>query len=184
MSPFVHSAGGTRTRDLAFIALMAALMAVCAWIIVPFGPVPFTLQTFAVFTALALLGGKRGTCAIVLYLCLGLVGLPVFSGFQGGVGALLGPTGGYLAGFAATGLVYWAVTAALGTGEPVKIAALAAGLAVCYAFGTLWFMRVYTEPATLSATLWMCVIPYLPADAGKLALAALVSRRVGKAVKL
>ena len=82
------------TKDLAFIALMAALMAVCAWIIIPFSLVPFTLQTFAVFTALALLGGRRGTLSIALYLCLGIVGLPVFSGFRGGVAALLGPTSG------------------------------------------------------------------------------------------
>ena len=66
----------TKVRDLCYIALMAALMAVCSWITVPFGPVPFTMQTFAIFAALLLLGGKRGTLAITLYLCLGLVGLP------------------------------------------------------------------------------------------------------------
>lgn len=182
MTSTTNTTGAARTRDLAFIALMAALTAVCAWITVPFGPVPFTLQTFAVFLALALLGGKRGTAAIVLYLCLGLVGVPVFAGFSGGVGALLGPTGGYLLGFLATGLVYWAITARLGDGLPVKLAALILGLAVCYAFGTLWFMRVYTEPTTLGATLMLCVIPYLPVDAVKLALALAISRRVGKAI--
>ena len=75
------------TRDLSFIALMTALMAVCSWITIPFSLVPFTLQTFAVFTALALLGGRRGTLTILLYLCLGLVGLPVFAGFSGGAAA-------------------------------------------------------------------------------------------------
>ena len=172
------------TKDLAFIALMAALMAVCAWIIIPFSLVPFTLQTFAVFTALALLGGRRGTLSIALYLCLGIVGLPVFSGFRGGVAALLGPTGGYLAGFLATGIVYWAFTARLGDGIWTKVIALILGLAVCYALGTLWFIQVYTEPITLKATLMMCVLPYLPADAVKLALAMAVSRRVGKALNV
>ncbi len=172
------------TRDLSFIALMTALMAVCSWITIPFSLVPFTLQTFAVFTSLALLGGKRGTAAILLYLCLGLVGMPVFSGFTGGPGALLTASGGYLLGFAGTGLVYWAVTARLGTGLGAKVAGLILGLAVCYAFGTLWFVYVYTEPTTLRAALMMCVVPFLPVDAVKLALALLVSRRVGQAVKV
>ena len=184
MSAVTSTARPARTRDLAFIAMMAALTAVCAWITVPFSIVPFTLQTFAVFLALALLGGKRGTAAIALYLCLGLVGLPVFAGFSGGVGPLLGPTGGYLVGFLFTGLVYWAVTAKLGDGLPVKTTAMILGLAVCYAFGTLWFIRVYTEPTTVTATLMLCVIPYIPVDAVKLALALVVSHRVGKAVRI
>jgi len=184
MKATVKTPNGTRTRDLAFIALMAALMAVCAWITVPFSLVPFTLQTFAVFLALALLGGRRGTVAILLYLCLGLVGLPVFSGFRGGVGALIGPTGGYLLGFVATGLLYWALTARFGTGPLPQVAGLVLGLAACYAFGTLWFVRVYTEPTTVWAALGMCVFPFLPVDLIKLALALLVARRVGKAVKV
>ena len=184
MSAVTSTARPARTRDLAFIAMMAALTAVCAWITVPFSIVPFTLQTFGVFLSLSLLGGRRGTAAIVLYLCLGLVGLPVFAGFSGGIGPLLGPTGGYLVGFAATGLVYWAVTARLGEKPAVKLAALVLGLAVCYAFGTLWFIRVYTEPTTVAATLMLCVIPYIPADAVKLALALAVSQRVGKAVRV
>lgn len=184
MTTAAKTQNGARTRDLTMIALMAALTAVCAWITIPFSLVPFTLQTFAVFTALALLGGKRGTAAIVLYLCLGLVGLPVFSGFSGGVGALLGPSGGYLLGFVGTGLVYWAITAKLGEILGAKIAGLVLGLAVCYAFGTLWFLRVYTEPTTLWAALGMCVFPFIPVDLVKMALALAVSQRVGKAVKV
>lgn len=174
----------TRTRDLAYIALMAALTAVCAWVTIPFFLVPFTLQTFAVFTALALLGGRRGTASIVLYLCLGLVGLPVFSGFAGGAGALLSASGGYLLGFVATGLVYWAITARFGSGTPAKLAGLLLGLAACYAAGTLWFVCVYTEPTTVWAALAMCVLPFLPVDLVKLALALAVSRRVERALKV
>ena len=87
------------------IALFAVLLAVFSWTTIPFA-VPFTLQTFGVYVALMLLGGKKGTIAIALYILLGAVGVPVFSGFKGGVGALLGPTGGYIFGFLATGLVY------------------------------------------------------------------------------
>ena len=108
------SSSHTKVLSLTYVALMAALMAVCAWITIPVGPVPFTMQTFAVFAALGLLGGKRGTLAVVVYLLLGLVGLPVFAGFSSGAAALLGPTGGFLVGFLASALVYWGVTAKWG----------------------------------------------------------------------
>ena len=85
-----------KTRDMALCALFAALLAVCAWLVIPIGDVPFTLQTFGVFAALGLLGGKRGTIAIAVYLLLGAVGAPVFAGFKGGPGALFGATGGCL----------------------------------------------------------------------------------------
>ena len=84
--------------DLAYTALFTVLLAVCTWISVPVPPVPFTLQTFAVFAALGTLGGRRGTYAVGAYLLLGLAGAPVFSGFQGGAGVLLGATGGYILG--------------------------------------------------------------------------------------
>ena len=83
----------SKAYDLVLIALFAALMALCAWVTVPYA-VPFTMQTFGVFLALLLLGGKRGTICMAVYLLLGAVGLPVFSGFRGGVGALVGSTGG------------------------------------------------------------------------------------------
>ena len=175
----------SRIRDLTAIALLAALLAVCSWLTVPFGPVPFTMQTFAVFAALGLLGGRRGTVAILVYLCLGLVGLPVFSGFSGGVGQLVGPTGGYLIGFVIGGLVYWAFTARRAVG-PVRMAVgLILALAVCYAFGTVWFLTVYTgggSAGTLGGALALCVFPYLLPDAIKLALAMLLVRRVGRYV--
>ena len=102
-----------RTLDMAYIALFAVLMAVCAWITVPLPKplVQFTLQTFAMFMALTTLGGRRGLYAMVVYLLLGAVGVPVFSGFRGGLGVLLDTTGGYIIGFAAAALVYWLLTA-------------------------------------------------------------------------
>ena len=175
----------TKIRDLAYIALMAALMAVCSWIILPVGPVPFTMQTFGVFAALGLLGGKRGFLSVLLYLFLGMVGLPVFSGFSSGLGALLGATGGYLLGFLALALIYWAITAQAGTSLPVMVAALVLGLAVCYAFGTAWFLLIYTgggHTGTLLGTLTLCVFPYIIPDLIKLAAALLLVRRIGRFV--
>lgn len=176
-----------KVRDLAYISLMAALLAVCAWIVIPFAAVPFTMQTFGVFAAVGLLGGRRGTAAVVLYLLLGMVGLPVFSGFSSGLGALMGATGGYLLGFLVSALFYWAVTAKWGTRLPVMLAAMLVGLVLCYAFGTLWFVEVYTaggKTATILSTLGICVFPYVIPDLLKIALALFVTRRVGGYVKL
>ena len=89
-----------KIRDMAYISLSAAVIAVCAWITVPF-TVPFTMQTFAVFLAVLLFGSARGMLSILLYIALGAVGLPVFSSFGGGIGVLIGPTGGYIIGFLA-----------------------------------------------------------------------------------
>ena len=91
--------------NMTLIALMAAIIAVCSWITVGIGPVPFTLQTFGIFLALRFLGGKKGTAAIGIYMLLGAVGLPVLSGFRGGFGHILGPTGGYILGFLLSGIV-------------------------------------------------------------------------------
>ena len=176
------SSHALRTRDLCYIALFSVLMAVCAWISIP-GPVPFTLQTFAMFAALTTLGGKRGTLSVVVYLLLGAVGLPVFSGMQGGLGVLLGTTGGYILGFLAAALLYWLLTARLGSRLPVVIVACIVGLIACYAFGTAWFLTVYTRSVgamTLSAALMACVVPFILPDALKIALANLLSRKVSR----
>ena len=175
-----------RTVDLAYIALFAVLMAVCAWITIPM-TVPFTLQIFAVFAALVTLGGRRGTYAVVVYLLLGAVGLPVGAGFQGGLGWLLGTTGGYIVGFLCIALLYWLLTAKLGESLPVVIAACVLGLALCYAFGTAWFMAVYartTGQIGLWTALSWCVFPFVLPDAAKLALALVLSRRLAAAVRL
>lgn len=170
-----------RTRDLCAAALMTALLAVCSWLTVPAGPVPFTMQTFGVFAALGLLGGRRGTAAIAVWLFMGLLGLPVFAGFTGGPGQLLGVTGGYLLGFLVTGLLYWGWTGVLGTALPVMAAGMVLGLLACYGLGTLWFLQVYTGGETgLFGVLSLCVFPYLLPDGLKIGLALLLTRRVGK----
>ena len=177
-----------RTLDLAYIALFAVLMAVCAWITIPLPKplVQFTMQTFAMFMALTVLGGRRGLYAMVVYLLLGAVGVPVFSGFRGGLGVLLDTTGGYIIGFVAAALVYWLLTARLGDSLPVKTIACVLGLAVCYAFGTAWFLVVYARnvgPIGLMTALGWCVFPYIIPDLAKLALAVVLSRRVKKFLK-
>ena len=169
------------------MALMVVLLVVCSWASITIGSiVPFTLQTFAVFCALELLGGARGTIAVAVYLLLGAVGAPVFSGFKGGLGALLGPTGGYILGFLLTALLYWGFERAAGERVWAQLLLLVLGLALCYGFGTAWFIQVYgrSNPISVAGALGMCVLPYLPVDAVKLALAAVLCRRLKPAMKL
>ena len=160
------------TRKMTRCALFAALMAPCAWIGIPLGHTVFTMQTFGVLLALGVLGGKRGTVSILCYLLLGAAGLPVFSAFRGGIGTILGPTGGYLWGFLATGLVYWAQE------KWSRPLAMIAGLTACYACGTLWYMT-YTGGAP-AVVLAQTVLPYLVPDAVKLVLALRLARRLRK----
>ena len=163
------AASKSKTYDLVYIAVFAVLMAVCSWISVPTA-VPFTLQTFAVFMAVGVLGGRRGTMAVALYIILGAVGVPVFAGMTGGIGILTGTTGGYIVGFLFSALVMWAMEKIPGKKSVIQILSMAAGLIVCYAFGTVWFMAV----------LGWCVIPFIIPDIIKILLAYGLSRKLKK----
>ena len=157
-------------RKMTLCAFFAALTAVCAWIGIPLGDTVFTMQTFAVFLTLGLLGGKWGTVSILCYLLLGAVGMPVFSAFQGGIGQLLGPTGGYLWGFLCTGLCCWVV-------EKIgRIPAMIAGLLTCYACGTWWYTILTGLP--MEAAIIQTVAPYVVPDIVKLYLAWVLTKKL------
>lgn len=169
-------------REIAYIGVAVALVTVCAWVTVPIGPVPITLQTFAVVLVGALFGLKRGLAAIAAYILMGLIGIPVFSGFRAGTAALFGPTGGYIFGF-----LFLALLPALFKTLPVKgkyaraacfYGAAVLGMVFCYAFGTAWFMYMYR--CTLGYALTVCVIPYLLPDAVKFFVAVLLAVRLEK----
>ena len=158
-------------------ALFAALISICAWISIPAGDIAFTLQTFGVFLALGVLGGKWGCASICVYLMLGVAGVPVFSAFQGGLGVLLGPTGGYLWGFAAAGLVYW------GFEKLCKPVGVILAIFACYGCGCFWFMRYAGGTVGFVAAMVKCVLPYLIPDTVKLYLAYTLADRIRKHVK-
>lgn len=175
-----------RTIDLVYIALGAVLITICSWISIP-TIVPFTMQTFAVFFVLSALGGKRGTAAIIVYVLLGAVGVPVFAQFTSGIGILLGTTGGYIVGFIFMGPLYRLIVHLLGKKLWVEILAMVTGLAVCYSFGTVWFMIVYTQAngaVGLATVLAWCVIPFIIPDLIKLGLALTLARRLYPVLKL
>lgn len=176
------AAGRGKTYDMVYIGIFAALIAVCSWISIPTA-IPFTLQTFAVFLAVALLGGRRGTLAVVVYVLLGAIGVPVFAEFTGGIDIILRNTGGYIIGFIFSALAMWLLESVLGAKLWAQAVSMTVGLLVCYAFGTAWFMFVYmrsTGTVGLSTVLGWCVMPFIIPDAVKIALALILSRALKK----
>ena len=173
------AAGRSKTYDLVYIAVFAVVMAVCSWISIP-AQVPFTLQTFGVFMAVGVLGGKRGTLAVLVYVLLGAVGVPVFAGFSGGIGALLGNAGGYIIGF-----IVMAVIAGLvidNCHKPwIQLIGMIVGTIVCYLFGTIWFCIV--ADYTFKAALAVCVIPFIPADLIKMIIAMIIGPMIKKRIR-
>ena len=170
----------SKTYDLVYVALFAVLIAMCAWISVP-TTVPFTLQTFGIFLTVGLLGGKRGSMAVLVYILLGAAGIPVFSGFTGGIGRLFGSTGGYIVGFLASALVMWALEKVMGRKTWALAIQMVLGLIVCYAIGTVWFMVVYSGTSGavgLMTVLGWCVIPFIIPDLIKIALALVLTKRL------
>lgn len=161
-------------KELCYIALFAAVIAISAWIAIP-AAVPFTMQTFAVFACIGLLGLKCGTAAICVYILLGAVGLPVFAGFQGGIGVLFSVTGGYILGFIPAAFVSSMLIKRLGRGVLSLSVSMAAGMVLCYFFGSLWFCILHG--ASLAAAVTSCVLPFIPFDIIKIALAVTVTRR-------
>ena len=164
-------------QDMVLIAVFTAIMAICSWISVSAGPVPFTLQTFAVFVTAALLGTKRGTIAVVVYILLGIIGVPVIAG----------PTGGFIVGFILTAIIIGLLmNLANGKSEVVKlvitVVAMVLGDVACFAIGTVWFMVVTNN--TVAVALTYCVIPYIIPDIAKIVVATIIANRVKKYVQI
>jgi len=168
------------TLRLCYAAMGVALMAVCSWISVPFFTIPFTMQTFAVFFVIGLLGTKWGVMAILAYVGLGAAGVPVFAGFAAGVGKLLGPTGGYIVGFVLAALVSGPLLSLAKDNAVWRYLAMIAGLVTCYLLGTLWFMHVSGNFSWqgLSSALMACVVPFVVFDLLKLLLAVFLLHRL------
>lgn len=170
---------GDTIVELTMAALHTAVLCVLAphTLYLPFSPVGITLGSFLLYLTGLLLGAKLGCISILLYLCMGVVGIPVFSGYTAGVGVLLGPTGGFLLGY----LPCVAITGGIMKGTPggtkgvVRfLLAMFAGTGVLYLFGIIWFLFVYTKGSTFGEAIMTCVLPFLPADVMKISLAAVL----------
>ena len=184
MSAHSHDNRKSRSavKDMVFVAMFAALTAVCSLISVPIGEVPVTLQTFAVCLSAAMLGWKRGTLSVLIYILLGVIGIPVFAGMKGGVGVLAGPTGGYIIGFLLTALIIgFAAERWERKALPLTLAMIL-GVVLCYTVGTVWFL--FVTKMRLGESLLLCVVPFLLPDAVKIAAAVILSNRLTKVVRL
>lgn len=171
-------------RTVARAGVAVALLAVSAWVSVPFGPVPFTLQTMALAVLPAALDRKTAVLAVVSYVLLGAVGLPVFAGFSAGMGALAGPTGGFLWGFILGTLVATTLVRVLPDQLPVFRRALAADavmLLISYVCGTLQLMMV--GAMGLVPALLVAVVPFIIPDAVKLVIGARLGCTVARAAR-
>ena len=179
------SSGATSAQSIARIALTIAIMAVSAWVSIPLGPVPFTLQCFAVAFALCVLPAKECLLAVGGYLVLGAFGVPVFSSMRGGISVLAGVTGGFLWGYfigALAGLAVLSLFARLGKSRSFLacICACFAYLLCTYVCGTVQFMGV--AGASVQVALAACVLPFVVVDCVKLVAACITARAVDHAI--
>ena len=168
------------TKTMALIAVMTAVTCVLAPLSVPIGPVPISLTNLAIYFGLYILGMRKETVSYIIYLLIGFVGLPVFSGFTGGAGKLLGPTGGYLIGFIPMAIVAGILIDKSGGKVVPSVIGMVLGTAICYALGTAWFC-IQADYEVMPA-LALCVIPFLPGDAAKIAIAAFFGPQIRRAL--
>ena len=172
----------SKTYDIVYIAVFAVIMSICSWISIPIPgtSVPINLATFAVILAGLMLGSRDGAIAMLVFLALGAIGVPVFHSFTGGMGIVFGPTGGFLIGYIA--LAFFAGLAAKESEHPVRnyILFTVIGEVVLYALGSAWF--IFQAGSNIQTALMACVVPFLPGDAVKMVLAYLVAGRLKKVI--
>ncbi len=166
------------TKDLTLVGLMSALMCILGpmSIPIPFSPVPISLTTFTVILSVLILGLRLGFISYLVYFLIGLVGLPVFSGFSGGFSKVIGPTGGYLIGFFLIIMVTGYVMEKKPNHFIFTVIGITIGLIACYLLGTLWLC--FQLDLDFVAGLYAGVIPYIPGDIVKIAFAMMLAPRI------
>ncbi len=171
------------TRQISIVGLMTAILCLLGpWVIMlPFSPIPISLCTLGIYFGVIISGTKSGTLSTLLYLLLGFVGLPVFSGFMGGPSKLLGPTGGYLLGYILMALICGVSYAKFKNRLGLCLASMFAGTCVCYAFGTIWLAYQLSLP--LTEAFLIGTLPYMPGDIAKLIFANTVGTKLQRTLK-
>lgn len=167
------------------VAIFVALMCISAWIQLPLGQIPFTMQLFGIYLALLTLGGVEGVAAVFGYLAVGAAGLPVFSSFTGGIGRFVDATGGFLQGFIILSVLFAVLEAILGKSRGARAICLTASLLVFYLWGAAYYSIVYLGGfAEIWAALTITVLPYIIPDLCKLVLASFVAVRLRRAAQM
>ena len=165
-----------KTRNMVFTAVFAAVLCVLSPFVIPIGPIPLSLATFAVYLAASVLNWKYGTLSVLIYVLIGLIGLPVFSGFTGGVQKLVGPTGGFIIGYILAALIIGLIVSRDTRNKWMYPVAMAIGTVALYICGLSWY--IYITGSALGAALLACVVPFLPGDAVKIILASIIAPRL------
>lgn len=171
----------TTVFNMTSCALMAALMCVLCPVSVPIGPIPISLGILVILLTVYVLGTWRALISYTVYLLLGAVGMPVFSGFQGGLAKLAGPTGGYLVGFWLMILVSGLIMELCKRNVLLTVLGMVVGVAVDYVVGTAWF--VFQTESTVAHALDVCVFPFIPFDAAKIVIAVLFGSLIYKGLQ-
>ena len=164
-----------KTQNLTLIALMAAILCIIGPFVIPIGMVPMSLTNMVIYLTIILLDKKRATISVAVYLLIGFVGLPVFAGFTGGAGKLLGPTGGYLLGYLVLSLVAGTILEKI---EKVKILALSIGTIGLYLIGTMWLM--FQSKLSFMSALTVGVLPFVVFDVIKIVVAVVLGNSIRK----
>ncbi len=169
-----------KTKAMTLIGLVTALLCIVGpvTVVLPISPIPVSLTTFGICLAGYVLGMKRSTISCLLYLFMGMIGLPIFSGFSGGIGKLLGPTGGYLLGYVVLALVSGFFIERWPTMRIIHGAGMVLGTGICYLFGTIWLM-IHSD-MTFYAALTVGVLPFLPGDILKVVVALILGPMLRK----
>ena len=157
------------TSTMVVVALMAAVLCVLAPFSIPIGPIPVSLATLGLYLAVIILGRKKATAVCLMYLLIGFVGLPVFSGFTGGPAKLLGPTGGYLLGYLLLTMIAGWFVDKFSEKNGLCVLGIWIGTMACYVVGTVW-LAVQMEMSFQTA-LVIGVVPFLIGDVVKIIIA-------------
>ena len=176
----------SKVKDICYIGLFTTLIIICSWISIPF-VIPFTLQTFGIFITLLCLGGKKGLCSIFIYILLGIIGLPVFSSFNGGIGYLLSLNGGYILGFGIASFVYLICEKLLMNNKFKDIISLSVMMVIIYIVGSLWFYFLYIKEVgkiPYLESLLSTVVPFILGDIIKIVLVLLTYKKIKNILKI
>lgn len=169
------------TRALTEVALTVALISVCAMISLPL-PIPITMQICGVYFALFFLGGRLGTIAVFVYLLLGMIGIPVFAGFTGGIARLFDASGGFILGLLLSALLFWLLEYLLPKRPAFSAVAAALALLLLYVAGSLWYGMVHLGSFDFITVISVCVLPFIIPDAIKIFLAYILAKRLRNAI--
>ena len=162
-------------NKMIFATLFSALIGICSQIIIPLPLIPINMALFAVFMSGICLGPIYGSMSVVIYCLLGLIGAPVFAGFNGGAHHLIGITGGFIIGYIFTAFITGLLSVNKKS-KPRLILSMSIGLLACYTIGLLWF--IYLTDYSIKSSLVYCVLPFIPGDIVKIGLALVLSKKL------